>query len=147
MPHRDHEPGAEEEVELAEDDLVRRRVVAGGPVDDEVEVVVGLDLRPLVRDGCVLDGELVKAEVLSHLGHQLPAGLVELDPDKAVAATDVRCRLFEGLRVPGLPGSARVVGAIDHACQIRRRRLFAYGANEVSARRARRKAPAGRAWC
>ncbi len=68
---RDDEADAEEEVELAEDHLAVLGVVPGRPVDDEVEVVVGLDLRTLVREGRVLDGELVQSEVPAHFRHQL----------------------------------------------------------------------------
>ena len=81
----DHEADAEEEVELAEDHLPVLGVVLGGAVDDEVEVVVRLDLRPLVRVRSVLDGELVQSEVLADVEHQLGGGVVELDPDEAPA--------------------------------------------------------------
>ena len=96
VAHGDHEAGSEEEVELAEDDAIRRRVVAGRPVDDAVEVVIGIDLRPLVSaDRGILDGKLMQPETLADLAHHVGLRLVQLDPDEVVPPPWVRRRLLE----------------------------------------------------
>ena len=61
---RDHVAGAEEEVDLAEVDLLALVVVVRGLEDDEVGAVVVLELRPLMLEVGVLDRELVQAEGL-----------------------------------------------------------------------------------
>ena len=64
MPHREHEVGAHEDVDLAELDLLGVIEVARRSKDDEKRVPVALELRPLVSDDRVLDGELVELERL-----------------------------------------------------------------------------------
>ncbi|GGT21971.1 hypothetical protein GCM10010254_48210 [Streptomyces chromofuscus] len=64
MADRDHEVGADEDVQLAEVDLLWCVEVAGRPQDDEEGLAVAFQLRPLVRLHRVLDGQRVQAELL-----------------------------------------------------------------------------------
>ena len=56
VPDGDDEVGPDEDVELAELDLLDVVEVAGGPQDHEQGVAVALELGPLVGDDRVLDG-------------------------------------------------------------------------------------------
>jgi hypothetical protein len=75
----EHEVGPDEQVDLAELDLLDLVQVAGRPQDHEQGVAVALELGPLVGDDGVLDGQLVQAELLGH-GQQLGLGRPE-QPD------------------------------------------------------------------
>ena len=80
MADGEHEVRADEDVHLAELDLLDVVEVAGGAQHDEQRVAVALQLRPLVGDDRVLDGELVQAELLGD-GQQLRLGRpVQADP-------------------------------------------------------------------
>ena len=63
MPQRDHEVGADEQVQLAEFDLLDVVEVAGGPEHDEQGVAVAFELRALMGLDRVLDGELMQLEL------------------------------------------------------------------------------------
>ena len=60
----EHEVRADEDVDLAELDLLDVVEVGGGAQHDEQRVAVALELGPLVGDDRVLDRELVQAELL-----------------------------------------------------------------------------------
>ena len=66
MADRQHEAGADEDVDLAELHLLDVVQVRRGAKDDEERVAVALELRTLVGDDRVLDRELVQAELLGH---------------------------------------------------------------------------------
>ena len=72
----------------------------------------GLDLRPLVSRRCVLDCELVQAEVPAHLAHQLRRRVVELDPDVVPTLARHGRRFLDG-ELPLLAHSMLVVRAVD----------------------------------
>ena len=96
----EHEVAADEQVDLAELDLLDVVEVAGGPQHDEERVAVAFQLGPLVGDDRVLDGELVQPELLGH-GQQLRLGRpVEADPGHGVG---LLAQLLVGLG-EGRPG-------------------------------------------
>ena len=113
VPHGDHEPDADEDVDLSELDRAISVVVACGLVDDQVESVVALDLGPLVGGARVFHRELVQAEVPADLGHDLVAGLLQLDPDVVAAPARGRRSLFQRHPLVRLASSVAVVGAVD----------------------------------
>ena len=69
MPDGDDEVRAEEQVDLPDLDVLVLLDVPGGAQDDELDVVVPLDLRALVRGHRVLDGEIREREVAGQPGH------------------------------------------------------------------------------
>ena len=78
----EHEVRADEDVDLAELDLLDLVEVAGGAQHHEQGVAVALQLGALVGDDRVLDGQLVQAELLGD-GQQLaprPAGTARSRP-------------------------------------------------------------------
>ena len=107
-------PVADEEVDLAELDLLLGVVVAGGPQHDEQRVLVVLELRPLVRVRPRPRGQLVQAE---HLADALEL-LVARAPSAPARRTRRRRRrawppprAASGPLVLALP--VAVVGAVD----------------------------------
>lgn len=62
MAHDDRVTGGEEDVDLPEVHQSSARIVTCGAEDDEVEVVVALDLRALMRTRRILDRQLVQAK-------------------------------------------------------------------------------------
>ena len=64
--------GPDEDVDLAELDLLDVVEVGGRAKDDEQRVAVALELGPLVGDDGVLDGDLVQAELLGHRAGAAP---------------------------------------------------------------------------
>lgn len=84
MADRDQEVRADEDVKLAELDLLRGVEVARRAQDDEEGVAVALQLGALVGLEGVLDGELVEVE-LGGQGVELGlGGAVQADPGHAV---------------------------------------------------------------
>ena len=79
MADGDHEVPADEDVDLAELDLLDVVEVAGRPQDDEQRVAVAFELRPLVGDDRVLDRQLVQVELPRHRGELLRRP-VQADP-------------------------------------------------------------------
>jgi hypothetical protein len=55
----------------------------------EERIAVFVDLRPLVAMMCILDSELVKAELLAHLLELLGLRILQAHPDEAVGPLDV----------------------------------------------------------
>ena len=122
VAHGQHEVRAEEDVDLAELDLLHVVEVGRGAEHDEQRVAVALELRPLVRDDRVLDGELVQPELLGDR-HELGGGRPEqADPGHRALL------LAQPLRRPthrrrGLdPLAVAVDGGVDHALLDRVRR-------------------------
>lgn len=74
VTHRDHEVGADEDVDLAGLDSVVLVDVPECLEDEEQAVVVLLELGSLVRDDRVLDRERVELEGLGDLGQLDVAG-------------------------------------------------------------------------
>jgi hypothetical protein len=84
--HRQHVVGADEDVDLAEHQLVADQL--DRLHHREQRVAVFLDLRALVAAAGVLDGQFVQAELLLHL-LQLPRlGVEQRDPDEAIGPLD-----------------------------------------------------------
>ena len=80
VPDGDREAGPAEHVDLTGLDGLRRPVVPGGAEHDEQDVAVGLDLRPLVGDDRVLQGEPGQFEVVRGLPELLLVGRGHADP-------------------------------------------------------------------
>ncbi len=80
MANRDHVVGADEQMDLAELDLLLRVVVARGPEDDEKRIAVVLELWPLVGVLHVLERKLVQTERISDVLELLRARLLQPDP-------------------------------------------------------------------
>ena len=83
VSHGEDEVGADEDVHLAELDLLGVVEVARRAQDDEQRVAVALELRTLVGDDRVLDGELVQLECLGQCRDLVLLGSVETDPRHA----------------------------------------------------------------
>lgn len=115
VPDRHHEGRADEHVQLAEFDGLRRVEVASRLQDDEQRVVVPLELGPLVGLDGVFDGQLVQAE-LAREGLELAAvRAVETDPRHPVG---LRAKALVGLGQRGGTvgaGARDVHGAVDEA--------------------------------
>ena len=86
VPHRDDVVWPDEDVGLAEVDGAVQ--TAGGAQHDEDPGAVVLELRPLVGDQRILDGQVVQPELLLDLAEQRGVGLVQADPDEAVGVLD-----------------------------------------------------------
>ena len=71
-------------MDLAELDLLGLVEVARRAQDDEQGVAVALELRPLVGDDGVLDGELVQLELRGERGDLVLVRPVEADPGHPV---------------------------------------------------------------
>ena len=82
----DHEARAGEHHHLADLDRLGAVHVAGGLEHEEQRVAEHLELRALVGVDGVLDRQRVQLEALAHRLDDLGAGVVEADPDEAVAA-------------------------------------------------------------
>ncbi len=113
MADHDRVAGAEEDVDLAELDLLLGVVVARGPQDDEVGLVVVLELRALVGVARVLERQLVQAEDLPDALELLAGRLVQAEPDELVAALAERGGVLEVERALVLAGAVAVVSAVD----------------------------------
>jgi len=85
VPHGDGEVGSEEQVQLAELDLLQLVDVARGLEDDEQRVAVPLELRPLVGLDGVLDGQLMQVELMGHRGELLLAWFIQIKPRDSVS--------------------------------------------------------------
>ena len=87
VAYREHDVRADEDVDLADQQLA-----VGADFhrmqDGEQFVVVLLDLRPLVAVPCVLDGEIVQAELRLHLGELVLRGVLQRHPDEAAGPGD-----------------------------------------------------------
>ena len=95
MADREDEVRSDEDVDLAELDLLLLVQVRGGPEDDEQRVAVALQLWPLVRDDRVLDRELVQAELLGDGPELRVGGSEQADPGERRSASTggvARCR-------------------------------------------------------
>ncbi len=79
MAYGDDEVGADEDVQLAERDLLGLVQVTGGAQDDEEGVAVAVGLGPLGADDGVFERQLVQLELLAELD-QLPL-LRPVEPD------------------------------------------------------------------
>jgi hypothetical protein len=86
VPHGDGEVRAEEQVQLAELDLLGRVLVPRRLEDDEQRAPVPLELRPLVGLDGVLDRELGQVEQLGELTQLLRLGPVQTQPDQPLLA-------------------------------------------------------------
>ena len=102
MADGEHEIGPDEDVDLAELDLLGLVEVARRAQHDEQGVVVAFELGPLVGDDGVLDGEGVEAELRGERRDFVLVGTVQADPGHAVGL------LAEGARRsrPAMPGDA-----------------------------------------
>ena len=80
VPHRHHIAAPDEDVALAEHHIAA--LAARSAQHDEQRVAIDLELRALVGDAGVLDGELVQAEAALHHGERRGVGLEEPDPDE-----------------------------------------------------------------
>ena len=110
---RDRVPRRREDVDLSEIDLLLFVVIARGPQDDEVMVLVILELGPLVGGAGVLDRQLVHRESIGDLLHLLGRRVMDAEPDEALVPGDAGRRLGNGYRPPGLAGPALVMGTVD----------------------------------
>ena len=88
----DDEVGADEDVDLAELDLLDVVEVARRAQDHEERVAVALELGPLVGDDGVLDGQLVQAELVGDRERAAPR-----------PAGRARSRPSRRARLPGAP--------------------------------------------
>ena len=84
VAHGEDEGRADEDVDLAELDLLGLVEVPRRAKDDEQRVVVALELRSLVREDCVLDGERVELELRRQATRPRALRAVEADPRHAV---------------------------------------------------------------
>ena len=105
--------GAEEQVDLAEVDLLAPVVVMGGLEDDEVGAVVVLELRALMLAVGVLERELVKPEGIADPVELVDVGIVEAEPDEPVAALGALGRRLDVELLGVLADAAAVLGAVD----------------------------------
>ena len=117
LPDSDHESGAEEDADFPELDLLGALVVACGPQDHELDVVVvTLELRAQVKGLGVLDRQFVEAEALANLGELLGLRLEQPKPDEPALAA-ARRSFFEWERAFVLAAPVPVVRAVDdHRC-------------------------------
>src|SRR2546425_1125468 len=84
MAYGDDEPLTDEEVGLAEVDLMRLHVHLCGSHDNKESVPVCLELRTLVRAVSVFNCQLMESELCLDLLQHVAAGLVKPDPHKPV---------------------------------------------------------------
>jgi hypothetical protein len=87
VPDGDRELRAEEEVQLAELDLLQFVDVAGGLEDDEEGVAVALELRPLVGLDRVLDRQLGEVVLLGQLAQLRRLRPVQTQPDPCTSSS------------------------------------------------------------
>ena len=132
VAHGDHEARPEEHHHLPDLDGIVGVDVAGGLEHEEQRVAEDLELRALVGVHRVLDRQRVQLEVLRDRLDDLGAGVVETDPDEAVAAGVGAIERGLELDAAALPPALVVEPAVHHG-----------GADVVDARVPRR-APAGR---
>jgi len=66
LAHRQHEVAADEDVHFADFELVAHHL--DGIDDNEEQVAIFLDLRPLVAMARILDRQRVQVELVLHLG-------------------------------------------------------------------------------
>ena len=81
VAHRDDIAAPGEDMGLAELDLALDHL--GGAQDQEQAVAIDLQLRALMGDMGIFDGEFMQAEMALQLGQQRLVGLVQADPDDA----------------------------------------------------------------
>jgi hypothetical protein len=114
VAHRENEVRADEDVDLAELDLLLLVEVGGGPQDDEQGVAIALELRPLMSDDGILDRELVQPELLGDWPELGVRRAEQTDPRERVRgrAEDL-CRLDHRLRRADAP-AGDVHAGIDH---------------------------------
>ena len=118
VPDRHHEVVPEEDHHLAGGGHLgrarRHRVVVVHGLDDrEQQVLVLLELGPLVRVHRVLDGQWVQPEPLGYAGELFVGRLVQSDPDEAVpGALDLVDSVAPTVAV-GFAVAVAVDGAVD----------------------------------
>ena len=105
----------DEDVQLAELDLLDVVEVAGRPQDHEQRVAVALELRALVGVDRVLDGEFVQVELRGERLQFERVGPVEPDPGHAVGLVAQRREASVSARWRALPLAVGVDGAVDDA--------------------------------
>src|SRR3954468_14198036 len=115
LPDGDDEARPEEDADLAELDLLARRVVPRGAQDHEMHVaVVLLHLRPQAVGLRVLDGELVQPEADADRLELVRLRVDDAEPDESVRAAP-QSRLVGRDRSDVLAPAVEIVGAIgDH---------------------------------
>ena len=109
----DHEARAGEDHHLADLDRLGAVDVAGGLEHEEQRVAEHLELRALVGVDGVLDGERMQLEPLADRLDDLRAGVVEADPDEAVAARVRAAERGLELDATALPVALVVEAAVD----------------------------------
>ncbi len=120
VAHGDDEAGAEEDQHLAVLDGLVGLDPAGGLQDDEQRVAVDLELRPLVRDDRILDGQVVQLELAPDGVELLLGRLVHPDPDEGVVGP-ARLPGVSDLERARLPAALLIDGAVDdHGCEVSR---------------------------
>src|SRR6201992_1713616 len=133
---RDEEVGADEEVELARAEPLRRAVEDGQVEDAEQVLVVDVDLRPLIAGENILEVERVEVEVLLEPGALQGPRMLDVHPAQTAPLDllDPRClRLsdlgrreqfaatgppqpwFREVRHPPLPSTRHGWGSRSHA--------------------------------
>ena len=109
----DHEARPDEHHHLADLDRLGAVDVAGGLEHEEQRVAEHLELRALVGVHGVLDRQRVQLEALAHRLDDLGAGVVEADPDEAVAAGVGAAERGLELDAAALPVALVVEPAVD----------------------------------
>src|SRR5512132_1998237 len=114
----DHELGANEDRDLTEQDSLRLVNVAGRSQDEEQGVAIAFELGALMRLDCVLDREIVQAELARDRGEFLAARFVQAQPGNGAFALTGVVQLGEVIGLPDTTAVAinRVVD--DHARSI-----------------------------
>src|SRR6185437_8485119 len=99
MAHRQHVARADEQVALADLDLLAAVFESdqfGRVQHREQRIAVFLDLRSLMPFARILDRELVQAELLCHLVELLERRLEERDPDEEIRPMHVLADVRDG---------------------------------------------------
>ena len=109
----DDEARPDEDHHLPDLDRLGAVDVAGGLDDEEQGVAEHLELRALVGVHGVLDRQRVQLEALAHRLDDLRAGIVEADPDEAVAARVGAAERGLQLDAAALPVALVVEPAVD----------------------------------
>ena len=125
MPDRDNEPLADDQVGLAILDFPAGQL--GSPQHDEQRVVVDIELGPLVCLICVLDHQLMKAELGFEDAEQRLIRLVQTEPDDAAIAAGQGADFLH--RDIALPLPFPIEGTGDNPPRLRH--ICGFGAGEV----------------
>ena len=110
VARRKHEVLADEDVDLADDEVVGRAELHGMQ-HGEQRVVVLLDLRPLVAVPRILDRQVVQAELLLHLRELFGRRVLQRHPDEAAGLGQVVADVVD--RAIGELGAVLVGHAVD----------------------------------